>query len=62
MVNKIHLAGLAGSHTFQQDFTVGYSVSDKTGFFSCNYFVTGVDGKAVLSIPGDTCMVYMSLI
>ncbi len=33
MGNTIHLAGPAGFHVSQQDLTMGYRVSDKTGYF-----------------------------
>jgi hypothetical protein len=42
--------GTAGSHTSQQDLTMGYRVFDMSGYFSYNYFVTGKDNKAVFFI------------
>jgi hypothetical protein len=51
-VNTIHLVGSAGSHTSQPDLTTGHSASDKTRYFSFNYFVTGENDKDVLSVPG----------
>jgi hypothetical protein len=53
-INRIHLASMHGSYTYQSDITAVYKVSDKKGYFSYNYFVTGEDDKAVFSIPGNT--------
>jgi hypothetical protein len=52
--NTIYIVVPAGSYTSQPDLIGGYRVSDKTGYFSYNYFVTREDGKAVFSIPGNT--------
>jgi hypothetical protein len=55
MVNAIHLAGPAGSHTSQPDLTTGYKVANRTGFLY-NYFLTGKDDIDLFSIPSDTRM------
>jgi hypothetical protein len=47
----IHSAGPAGSHTSQPGLSMGYKVSDKTGFFLCNYFATGKKIKLFFPFP-----------
>jgi hypothetical protein len=52
MIHFASPAGQLGSHTSQPDLTTVYKISDKTRYFSYNYFVTLSSYKAVFSIPG----------
>jgi hypothetical protein len=51
MVNTIHLAGPDGSNNSQPDLTMGCKFSNKIGYVSYNYFVTGEDCKAFFLFP-----------